>query len=166
MGKRVLVGGFVVMVGLAVASVAAQNAPAAPAGQGGGRAAAAPTPPCGPNPPADMKNVAKDSRCFELRTYTLTPGGAGDMELLHKRFRDATMALFKQHGLNVVGFWQPVAKPDQLIYLLAFKDNVARDAAWAAFNTDPDWIKARTAMAVTLKVDDVFMIATDYGPMK
>jgi len=112
-----------------------------------------------------MKNVAKDSRCFELRTYTVREG-RGDINVLHARFRDHTMTLFKKHHMTVVGFWQPVARPDQLIYLLAFKDGAARDAAWAAFQADPDWVKVRTDMAVTLNVDNVFMSATDYGPIK
>src|SRR4051795_5870689 len=74
-----------------------------------------PTPACGPNLPG--KNVAKNSRCFELRTYTVRAGG-GDINLLPARFRDHTNALFKKHGMTIVGFWQPVAKPDQLIYIL------------------------------------------------
>jgi hypothetical protein len=126
-------------------------------------AAPSPTPACGPNLP--MKNVAKDSRCFELRTYTVREGG-GSIDLLHARFRDHTNALFKKHGMTIVGFWQPVAKPDQLIYILAYKDAAARDAAWAAFGADPEWVKTRTEMAVTVQVENVFMSATDYGPTK
>jgi hypothetical protein len=111
-----------------------------------------------------MKNVAKDSRCFELRTYTVREGSS--IDLLHSRFRDHTNRLFKKHGMTIVGFWQPVAKPDQLIYLLAYKDAAARDAAWAAFGADPEWVKVRTEMAVQIQVDNVFMSATDYGPLK
>jgi NIPSNAP len=128
-----------------------------------GRGAPAPTPTCGPNVP--MKNVAKDSRCFELRTYTVGEG-SGNIDVLHARFREHTNALFKKHGMTIVGFWQPVTKPDQLIYILAYKDAAARDAAWAAFQADPEWVKVRTAMAVNVKVDNVFMSATDYGPIK
>ncbi len=143
---------------------AAQAPPAQPAaGQGrGGAPAATPTPPCGPNLP--MKNVAKDSRCFELRTYTVREGSS--IDTLHARFRDHTNALFRKHGMTIVGFWQPVARPDQLIYILAYKDAAARDAAWAAFQSDPEWVKVRTEMAVSAQVDNVFMSATDYGPIK
>jgi hypothetical protein len=128
-----------------------------------GRGAPAPTPTCGPNVP--MKNVARDSRCFELRTYTVGEG-SGNIDVLHARFRDHTNALFKKHGMTIVGFWQPVTKPDQLIYILAYKDAAARDASWAAFQADPEWVKVRTEMAVNVKVDNVFMSATDYGPVK
>ena len=121
-----------------------------------------PSPACGPN--LTIKNVDKQSRCFELRTYTVREGSS--IDLLHSRFRDHTNALFKKHGMTIVGFWQPVTKPDQLIYILAYKDAAARDAAWAAFQADTEWVKVRTEMAVNVKVDNVFMSATDYGPVK
>ena len=140
---------------------AAQSAPAPQAGRG---APPAPTPPCGPNLPTSVRNVAKDSRCFELRTYTVREGSS--IDLLHTRFREKTTALFKKHGMTIVGYWQPVTKPDTLIYVLAYKDGAARDAAWAAFGADPDWVKTRTEMQVNLQVDNVFMSATDYSPLK
>jgi hypothetical protein len=149
-----------VVCGVAIAASAAQSAPAGQAGRG----AAAPTPPCGPNLPADVKNVAKDSRCFELRRYTVREGSS--IDLLHSRFREHTTALFKKHGMTIIGYWQPIANRDTLIYLLAYKDGAARDAAWAAFGADPEWVKTRTAMQVNVQVDNVFMSATDYSPMK
>ena len=154
--------GLGVVFGLAMVVAAAQNVPA---GQGGpGAAAAAPTPPCGPSLPAEIKNVTKDSRCFELRTYTVRAGSS--LDLLHSRFRDHTTALFKKHGMTIIGYWQPVTKRDTLIYILAYKDGAARDAAWAAFQADPEWVKTRTEMQVSVQVDNVFMSATDYSPLK
>ena len=38
--------------------------------------------------------------------------------------------------------------------------------SWAAFQADPEWVKTRTEMAVNVQVDNVFMSATDYGPIK
>ena len=173
MKKRLTVAGSAGLIaaclGLAIAGAQAQSAPAgapgAPAAQAGrGAPPAAPTPPCGPNLPADIKNVARDSRCFELRTYTVREGSS--IDLLHTRFRERTTPLFKKHGMTIIGYWQPVTKPNTLIYILAYKDGAARDAAWAAFGADPDWVKTRTEMAVTVQVDNVFMSATDYSPMK
>ena len=166
MEKRLVVGGsvFGAILGLAIVVSAAQNAPAGPAPQGGRGAAPAPTPACGPNLPANIKNVTKDSRCFELRTYTVQEGSS--IDLLHSRFRDHTTALFKKHGMTIIGYWQPVTKPNTLIYILAYKDGAARDAAWAAFQADPEWVKTRTAMQVSVQVENVFMSATDYSPVK
>jgi hypothetical protein len=112
------------------------------------------------------KNIAANSRCFELRTYTVQPDSPGTIDLLHSRFRDVTNRLFVKHGMTIVGFWQPLTKPDTLVYMLAYKDNAARDAEWAAFNADPEWVKARTEMNVRVQVDQVFMNAADYSPLK
>jgi hypothetical protein len=163
--KPVLVSSVLALALFALsAHLAAQSgratAPAAPGGQV--VRGPQPTPPCGPN--LTMKNVDQQSRCFELRTYTVREGSS--IDLLHSRFRDHTTALFKKHGMTVVGYWQPVAKPDTLIYILAYKDAAARDASWAAFNVDPEWVKTRTEMQVNVQVDNVFMAATDYSPMK
>jgi len=148
-----------IVLGLLGVFATARQVDAAQAGRG-----APPTPPCGPNLPADVKNVTKDSRCFELRTYTVQPGSS--IDLLHSRFRERTTALFKKHGMTIIGYWQPVAKRDTLIYLLAYPDGAARDAAWAAFGKDPEWVKTRTEMQVGVQVDNVFMSATDYSPIK
>jgi hypothetical protein len=159
---------FTGFLGMIIAGTWMCAAPQGPGGQAGPRGAApapaAPTPPCGPNLPADIKNVAKESRCFELRTYTVREGSS--IDLLHSRFRDHTTALFKKHGMTIVGFWQPVSKPNVLVYILAYRDAAARDKAWAAFNADPEWVKTRTEMQVNVQVDNVFMSATDYSPMK
>lgn len=154
---------FTSIVALVVVALTLHAAaqPAAPqAGQRGGAAPA--TPPCGPN--LTIKNVDKQSRCFELRTYTVREGSS--IDVLHSRFRDHTTALFRKHGMTIIGYWQPVAKPDTLVYMLAYKDAAARDAAWAAFQADPEWVKVRTEMQVTVQVDSIFMSATDYSPMK
>jgi len=120
------------------------------------------TPPCGPG--LDIKDTAGDSRCFELRTYTVREGSSADV--LHARFRDHTIALFQKHGMTVIGFWQPVARLDQLVYILAYRDAAARDSAWTAFNADPEWVKTRTDIPVSLDVENTFMVATNYSPLK
>lgn len=142
---------------VAASSAGAQTPTPAPAAR-----PAPVTPPCGPG--VAGKNVDKQSRCFELRTYTVREGSS--IDLLHSRFRDHTLALFKKHGMTNVAYWQPLEKPNTLIYILAYKDGAARDAAWAAFNADPEWVKTRTEMQVQVQVEAVFMNATDYSPLK
>ena len=155
----VLLSGFVI----AAAAVTGAQAPAAPPARGG---QANPTPPCGPG--VTGKNIASDSRCFELRTYTVKGEGPGSIDLLHSRFRENTNRLFRKHGMTIVGFWQPLnpGMESTLIYLLAYKDAVARDAAWNAFRTDPEWTEVTKKMQVGTAVQSVFMNSTDYGPMK
>lgn len=153
----------ILMTGAFVVSMAAAAQAQAPAPQRGG---GAPTPPCGPG--VTGKNIASDSRCFELRTYTVKGEGPGSIDLLHSRFREHTNRLFRKHGMTIVGFWQPLntGMESTLIYLLAYKDAAARDAAWNAFRTDPEWTKVTKEMQVASSVQSVFMNSTDYGPMK
>lgn len=138
----------------------AQNpAPAAPPAQSA-------TPTVAPSP-----SLAKDSRCFELRTYYAAPG---KLEELHARFRNHTLKLFKKHGMEIVGFWGPTDKEkgseNILVYVLAFSSRKARDKAWGAFRSDPEWQavlkESEKNGKLTEKVDSVIMMATDYSPVK
>ena len=152
---------------LAAPCAAAAQTPAAPAAPAApARGPAGPPVPCGPG--VTGKNIASDSRCFELRTYTVRAEGPGSIDVLHTRFRDHTNRLFEKHGMTIVGFWQPnnPGMERTLIYVLAYKDRAARDAAWKAFQSDPEWVKVRTDLQVGAQVDAVFMNSTDYGPMK
>lgn len=150
---------------LAAPVAAASQTPAAPPAAPA-RGPAGPPVPCGPG--VTGKNIASDSRCFELRTYTVRAEGPGSIDLLHTRFRDHTNRLFQKHGMTIVGFWQPnnPGMERTLIYLLAYKDRAARDAAWKAFQSDPEWVKVRTDLQVGTQVEAVFMNSTDYGTMK
>ena len=116
---------------------------------------------------------AADGRVFELRTYFAAPG---KIDALNARFRDHTLALFKKHGMEVIGFWMPIDKDkdpaagDKLVYLLSFKSRAAAAEAWKAFGADPAWVAARTASEVdgrlTAKIESVFFVGTDYSPLK
>jgi hypothetical protein len=84
------------------------------------------------------------------------------------------MRLFKKHGMEVVGFWGPTDKEkgseNTLIYVLAFPSREARNAAWRAFGSDPEWQSAAKESEkngkLTVKVDSVIMMATDYAAVK
>ena len=121
--------------------------------------------------PAPSPSLAKDSRCWELRTYHAAPG---KLEALHARFRNHTMKLFKKHGIEVSGFWGPIEKErgseDTLIYVVVFPNCEAREKAWDSFRKDPEWIAARTESEkdgkLTVKVDSVLIRSTNYAPVK
>jgi hypothetical protein len=115
---------------------------------------------------------AEGGRVFELRTYTAAPG---KLDALNARFRDHTIALFKKHGMEVVGFWEPLDKEagagEKLVYVLAFPSRAAAEASWKAFRADPEWVKAKADSekgggALTTKVESVFLAGTDYSPLK
>jgi hypothetical protein len=153
--------------------VATQGAQAL-AGQGRGqRGPATPSAPCGPNIAAPLgTNTAPDSRCFELRMYTVDESRVGqgnfkgDIHDLHKRFREGEVDVFKKNGVDVMAVWQDLGDPKTLIYLLSYKDRAARDAGWDKFNADPKWTELRNKYFVPLQTKVFFMSATDYSPLK
>jgi hypothetical protein len=108
-----------------------------------------------------------DTRVFELRTYY---AAQGKMDALNARFREHTNALFKKHGMEIIGFWTDEKRPDVLIYILAFPGKEAAEKSWKEFREDPDWIKAKEESEkdgkLVDKVESVFMNPTDYSPIK
>jgi uncharacterized protein (DUF1330 family) len=127
----------------------------------------------------DYSPVPKKSggtpRVFEWRTYVTPDGGLGN---LNARFRDHTVKLFEKHGMANIfyGVPQDEAKGSKntLQYIIAFKDKAAATASWAAFQKDPTWTAAKKASedkaggSLTIKggVKSVFMVPTDYSPIK
>ena len=81
---------------------------------------------------------------YELRIYHATPGRLPD---LNKRFETITLKIWQKHGIRQAGFWTVLVGPSnqQLYYFLEWKDMAEREQKWNAFQTDPDWIAARTA---------------------
>ncbi len=110
-------------------------------------------------------------KVFEMRTYYTFPGR---LDALNARFRDHTCALFKKHGMELVGFWTPQEEKDgkanTLVYLLAFPSREAAAASWKAFASDPDWKAARDASEkdgkIVEKVVSVYLDPTDYSAIK
>jgi hypothetical protein len=116
------------------------------------------------------KEKKMDDRVFEMRTYYAP---AGKMKALHSRFRDHTVALFKKHGIGIVGFWSPIDAKEadkKMVYLLSYPSKEAADKSWDAFRKDPDWVKAKAESekdgSLVEKIESVFLNPTDYSPLK
>jgi hypothetical protein len=114
--------------------------------------------------------AASAGRVFELRTYTAADGKLQDLKA---RFRDHTIAIFKRHGIQSIGYWTPQDAPlsdNTLIYVVAHPSREAAKANWDAFRADPEWQKAQAASEangkLVNKVDSVFMSPTDFSALK
>jgi hypothetical protein len=116
---------------------------------------------------ASSSASAGKGRFFEMRTYY---ANEGKVEALDARFREHTNKLFVKHGMDLVGYWHPVDKPNVLVYILGYPSREAREKSWAAFNNDPEWKAAKAKSeehgGLVAKVDQVFMTPTDYSPLK
>jgi len=130
-----------------------------------------PPAPCGPKGQlsSDLsKNVASDSRCFELRIYSAKPAvnGKGGIDNLHQRFREGEVALFEKHGAEVVAVWQKLDDPNTLVWMLAYRDRAHRDQVFNDFRNDPDWPALRSKYEVPLDIEAFMMSASDYSSLK
>lgn len=122
----------------------------------------------------DMK-LERVTHAFEMRTYSCTPG---NLPALLNRFREHTVDLFSKHGMKHFGYFVPITgqpgAEDTLVYFLAHASKEAAAKSFAAFRTDPEWIKAKSAsetavggsLTIPEGVKSEFLTATDYSPVK
>jgi NIPSNAP len=158
---------------LALLFVGPLGSDALAAQRGGGRGG--PPAPCGPAGDLSVDlatNVAADSRCFELRMYTVDPsrdgvnGFEGGINELHQRFREKELEIFRNSGAEIIAVWQDLGRPGTLVYMLAYRDRAHRDEVWAAFSADPEWNELRLKYNVPLSAETHMLSATDYSPLK
>jgi hypothetical protein len=109
------------------------------------------------------------ARVYELRTYTAAPG---KFDALNTRFRDHTVRLFAKHGVKNITYWTPTEGPlmgNTLVYVIPHASREAAKTFWSAFQSDPEWIKAKAASEangpLTTKVESVFMTTPDSSAM-
>ncbi len=117
-------------------------------------------------PGARVTSGADSTSVYELRIYSINPGKT---EALLNRFRNHTLALFRKHGIESVGYWLPIDPKDQrLHFLLRYPSREAREASWKAFQADPQWQAAYKASeangALVSKAENPYLALTDYSP--
>lgn len=81
---------------------------------------------------------------YELRIYDCCPGR---LPALLNRFQNTTLKIWERHGIRQAGFWTTVigTHNHRLTYFLVWETLAERDAKWAAFQADPEWIEKRAA---------------------
>lgn len=121
----------------------------------------------GAMPGEAVAHAETKSRVYELRTYTAVEGR---LDLLHSRFREHIMGFFQKHGMTNVVYFKPMDAPlsqTTLIYLVSHESREAAAKSWDAFRNDPDWKKLSAETGpLASKVESVFVVPTDYSPMK
>lgn len=111
----------------------------------------------------------RDTRVYELRTYTTNPG---KLPALEKRFADHTMALFEKHGMRNELYWVPTdsaLRDNTLVYVISHASREAADRNWKAFSADTTWQRVRAASEADGPIlakppDRVFLRLTPYSP--
>lgn len=106
---------------------------------------------------------------YELRIYHCLPGR---LPALLKRFEGATLGLWDKHGIRQAGFWTTLIGPtnQSLTYLLAWESLAEREQKWTAFQTDPDWTRARAASEadgqIVATIESSFLTPTAFSSVK
>ena len=99
-----------------------------------------------------------DKPFYEIRTYHCNEGKRPD---LIARFQNHTTAIFENHGMENIGYWLSTENENDLIYILAYPNKTARDAAWKDFIADPEWkdvyAKSITNGKLVKTIDSEFM---------
>lgn len=113
----------------------------------------------------------KTPRVFELRVYASDTRKR--QRALVKRMGEAEVAIFKKSGFDNIFFSTCLIGPNipNFTYLIAFDDMAARDKAWAAFRTDPDWVKVRDASIkesgqIVSNITNYILRPTAYSPIQ
>ena len=81
---------------------------------------------------------------YESRVYRALPGR---MPALLARFENVTLGFWEKYGIRQIAFFTTVIgeSTQDLSYLLAWESMAEREQKWGAFQSDPEWITARTA---------------------
>jgi hypothetical protein len=118
--------------------------------------------------PGEPVVQAQGPRVLELRTYTV-PDKA-KLDLLHKRFKDHSLGFFQRHGMASIWFGKTIEPPlneTTMVYILGHASRDAARKSWDAFRADQEWAAVAKQSGVgPVKIDAVFLEATDYSPMK
>src|SRR2546421_12751469 len=87
-------------------------------------------------------NQGVKSMIYEMRVYRCVPGR---LPALLKRFETVTLKVWEKHGIRQAGFFTTLIgeSNQELTYFLAWESLAEREKKWAAFMTDPDWMKGR-----------------------
>lgn len=106
---------------------------------------------------------------YELRIYRTLPGRLPN---LLKRFQDHTLRIWERHGIRQAGFWTTLVgeSASDLTYMLVWGSLAERDAKWAGFATDPEWLKARAESEadgpINANVSNQLLVPTAFSSVK
>lgn len=89
------------------------------------------------------------TRIFELRTYESNTERTLARKI--RMFDEGEVGLFRKLGMTPVFFGETIAGRNMpnLTYMLAFDDLAAREKAWGAFVSSPEWAKMRSQPGVS-----------------
>jgi len=93
--------------------------------------------------PEIVAEKRETARIFELRVYH-SPTWR-QLKALHERFAGPEIQIFHRVGVHPILYTSTLFGPNMpnLTYLIPFDNLAAREKAWDAFGSDPEWVKVR-----------------------
>jgi heme-degrading monooxygenase HmoA len=88
----------------------------------------------------------------------------------HARFRDHAARIMARHGFRIVAMWEAqTERRTEFVYLLAWPDEAAKNAAWSAFMADAEWKEIKRATSaehgdLVGAIEDRLLVPTRYSP--
>src|SRR5579862_699330 len=118
-----------------------------------------------------LSDPPKTPRVFELRVYH-SPTWR-QLKALHERFAGPEIRIFHRVGIHPILYTSTLigANLPNLTYLIPFDNLAAREKAWDAFGSDPEWLKVRKeSIEQHGQISSVIQIslfkATAYSPIR
>jgi hypothetical protein len=106
----------------------------------------------------------------QLRIYEIFENNKAQF---HSRFRDHAARIMRdRYGFRIVAMWETrFSERTEFAYLLEWRDEAAKTAAWSAFMADAEWseIKRVTHAEHGLmvgEIEDRLLVLLDYSPAK
>lgn len=106
---------------------------------------------------------------YELRVYHCAQGR---LPALHRRFQEATLPLWKRHGIEAVGFWTTEVGPSNqaLTFMVRWASLAERERTWATFSADPEWLQERERFEregpIVARIENQLLAPTAYSPLR
>jgi hypothetical protein len=123
-------------------------------------------------PDVEYTPAAANPRVFELRTYE-----SHSQSTLKKKIKmfehDGETAIFRRVGLTPVFFGETIAGRNMpnLTYMLVYDSLAAREKNWAAFISDPAWLKLRATPGlsdpeIVSNISNTLLRPLPFSPLK
>jgi hypothetical protein len=110
-------------------------------------------------------------KLYELRIYE--PPTNRQLGYLHDRFGGGEIDIFHKSGIYPILYADTVFGPNQpnMAYLIPFESEAHREKAWAAFRSNPDWVKIRDESIrhggeIVRNITNMFLSPTNFSMLR
>ena len=106
---------------------------------------------------------------YELRVYRAVPGRLPN---IMARFAQHTLRIWERHGIRQAGFWTTLIgdSNQDLTYMLAWESLAEREAKWATFQADTEWLAVRAETEkdgpIVANIHSQFLTPTAFSSVK